>query len=132
MIRYTEKQKSEILYYICMNFGQIDEVYTINGFDDIELEMAVINPTDERDFYTVVTVGFGAHAMNVPDDVEGNEQLRRCELVITLPKDWMIDSMNRESYWPMGYMQDIVRMVINENSWIGPMHTVEKKYLIQI
>ena len=44
MIRYTEKQKSEILYYICMNFGQIDEVYTINGFDDIELEMAVINP----------------------------------------------------------------------------------------
>lgn len=125
MIRYTEKQKSEILYYICMNFGQIDEVYTINGFDDIELEMAVINPTEERDFYTVVTVGFGAHTMNVPDDVEGNEQLRRCELVITLPKDWMIDSMNRESYWPMGYMQDIVRMVINENSWIGPMHTVD-------
>lgn len=125
MIKYTDEQRNDVLNYIYENIGKIDEIYYRNGPDDIELEIAVLKPTENRDFFIVATVGFGAYKMNVAEEIPEKDDLCRCELIIALPSDWKIPDNSEEYYWPIACMENIVRMVIIENSWIGPMHTID-------
>ena len=47
-------------------------------------------PPRERDYYTLVTMGMGAHRMNVPEEL-AEYKLERAELAIALPADWKLD-----------------------------------------
>ena len=46
---------------------------------DIHVDIYVIPPRAEHEYYTLVTCGMGAHKMEVPDELK-NEQLERAEL----------------------------------------------------
>lgn len=56
---------------------------------DIHVDICVVPPSKERDYYTLVTMGMGAHRMNVPAEL-AEYKLERAELVIALPKDWKL------------------------------------------
>ena len=61
-------------------------------------------PSDERDYYTLVTMGMGAHRMNVPEEL-AEYKLERAELAIALPPDWKLDEESLKDelwYWPIG------------------------------
>lgn len=45
---------------------------------DIHIDVAIIEPTPERNYYTLVTMGMGAHRMSVPLSLEG-ENFDRAE-----------------------------------------------------
>ena len=64
---------------------------------------ASCRPLRERDYYTLVTMGMGAHRMNVPEEL-AEYKLERAELAIALPADWKLvqESMQDERwYWPI-------------------------------
>ena len=49
--------------------------------------ICIVPPTEERDYYTLVTMGMGAHRMNVPEEL-AEYKLERAELAIALPADY--------------------------------------------
>ena len=58
--------------------------------------------SEERDYYTLVTMGMGAHRMNVPEEL-AEYKLERAELAIALPPDWKLDEESLKDerwYWP--------------------------------
>ena len=70
---------------------------------DIHVDICVVPPSEERDYCTLVTMGMGAHRMNVPEEL-AEYKLERAELAIALPADWKLDqeSMKDEKwYWPI-------------------------------
>ena len=94
----------------------------------VHVDICIVPPTEERDYYTLVTMGMGAHRMNVPEEL-AEYKLERAELAIALPADWKLDqeSMKDEKwYWPIRLLKSLARLPINCDSWLGHGHTVEK------
>ena len=50
------------------------------------MDICVVPPSEERDYYTLVTMGMGAHRMNVPEEL-AEYKLERAELAIALPAE---------------------------------------------
>src|SRR4051794_16721558 len=71
--------------HIEKHLGPMAGVYHKIVSDLVHLDVHVVNPTPERDRYTLVTSGMSDAPMSVP---EGLEPLRFAELMIQLPPDW--------------------------------------------
>ena len=96
---------------------------------DIHVDICVVPPSDEKDYYTLVTMGMGAHQMNVPDEL-AEYKLERAELAIALPPDWKLDeeSMTDERwYWPVRLLKVLARLPITSNTWLGWGHTMDNQ-----
>lgn len=122
--RYTDDQIHKILEHIEKNIGEIDNVFKQKEYTDIEMNIYVVSPTPERRFYTLVTVGMGAHIMNVPEHLK-EQKLERAELAIRLPPSWKIDGDEMEHYWPLNLLNLLAHLPIRENAWLGWGHTVD-------
>ena len=94
-----------------------------------ELDICVVPPSDERDYYTLVTMGMGAHRMNVPEEL-AEYKLERAELAIALPPDWKLDEESLKDerwYWPIGLLKVLARLPISNDTWLGFGHTMDKQ-----
>lgn len=90
-MRYTENERIEIIKFIEENFGRIEKIYQDVGYDDLYLDVAQINPTKEKPYYTLITLGMGEHKMYN----QNNENFSSfAELMISLPPDWNLDDEN--------------------------------------
>ena len=67
---YTSDEKAGLLEFIEDAFGEIDAIAGERVSPDIELNLAIIKPTEDLPCYTVVTCGAGAYSMNVPKELE--------------------------------------------------------------
>lgn len=77
----------------------------------------------------MVTMGMGAHRMNVPEEL-AEYRLERAELAIALPPDWKLDeeSMKEEKwYWPIGLLKVLARLPAASDTWLGFGHTMDKQ-----
>ena len=89
-MRYTENERIEIIKFIEENFGKIEEIYEI-GYDNFYLDVAQINPTKEKPYYTIITLGMGEYKMYN----QNNENFSSfAELMISFPLDWNFDDKN--------------------------------------
>ena len=89
-MRYTENERIEIIKFIEENFGKVEEIYEI-GYDNYYLDVAQINPTKEKPYYTIITLGMGEYKMYN----QNNENFSSfAELMISLPPDWSLDDKN--------------------------------------
>lgn len=126
---YTEEEMSAVEQHIKRNFGEFDHVFHELISPDIHVDICVVPPSEERDYYTLVTMGMGAHRMNVPEEL-AEYKLERAELVIALPSDWQLDeeSMKEERwYWPIRLLKVLARLPIVSDTWLGFGHTMEKQ-----
>ena len=83
-MEYTQNERIEIIKFIEKNFGKIELIYQNVGFDDLYLDIAQINPTEERPYYTLITLGMGEHKMYN----QNNENFSSyAELMVSLPQD---------------------------------------------
>ena len=126
---YSEDEMSAIEQHIKNTFGEFENVFHELVSPDIHVDICVVPPSDERDYYTLVTMGMGAHRMNVPEEL-AEYKLERAELAIALPADWKLDqeSMKDEKwYWPIRLLKSLARLPINCDSWLGHGHTVENR-----
>ena len=126
---YTEEEMEAVEGHIQQYFGKVENVFHELVSPDIHVDICMVPPTEERDYCTLVTMGMGAHRMNVPEELV-EYKLERAELAIALPADWKLDqeSMKDEKwYWPIRLLKSLARLPINCDSWLGHGHTVENR-----
>ena len=124
---YTEEEMSAVEQHIKRNFGDFDRVFHELVSPDIHVDICIVPPSDERDYYTLVTMGMGAHCMNVPKDLE-EYKLERAELAIAVPSDWKLDedSMKEDRwYWPIRLLKVLARLPVYNDTWLGWGHTMD-------
>ena len=126
---YTEDEMSAIEQHIQNTFGDFENVFHELVSPDIHVDICVVPPSEERDYYTLVTMGMGAHRMHVPEEL-AEYKLERAELVIALPPDWKLDGESMEEerwYWPIGLLKVLARLPIASDTWLGWGHTMDKQ-----
>lgn len=125
---YSETETAEVSDFIEDTFGEYAEVFHEIVSPDIHIDIAIIPPAENRNYYTLCTMGVGAHRMNVPDQYRYEYLLaERAELLIYLPADWDLaeDSLNDErNYWPIRLLKDFARMPIETDSWVAWGHSL--------
>jgi tetratricopeptide (TPR) repeat protein len=124
---YTEAEMESVEGHIQQYFGKFENVFHELSSPDIHVDICVVPPSEERDYYTLVTMGMGAHRMNVPEEL-AEYKLKRAELAIALPKDWKLkheDLKNEWWYWPIRLLKDLARLPIASDTWLGFGHTMD-------
>ena len=92
--------------HIDQYFGVYTQLLTDDSDPDHPLEIAVILPRPEHDYYTLVTVGLSRHRMDFSEE-RREEKLERAELLINLPRDWKLtkaDCREEQWSWPIRMM----------------------------
>lgn len=120
---YSMEEFDAVETHINRYFGAYDSVMHELVSPDIHVDVCIIEPTEEHNYYTLVTLGAGAHRMKLPEDVD-QQQWGRAEFLICLPPDWDIHSADESWYWPIRCLKSTARLAGNEDSWLGPWHTV--------
>lgn len=123
MYLYSEEELDQYDRYIIEQFGEYQEVFHEIVSPDIHLDVIIIPPTKDSNYYKLITMGMGAYKMNVPDQFKQYE-LERAELVLYLPPTWNIKSDKEEDYWPIRQLKTLARLPIQCNTWLGFGHTV--------
>ncbi|BBF23138.1 suppressor of fused domain protein [Sutterella megalosphaeroides] len=122
--RYTPDEMACVMSHIEKCFGSVATILHEIVSPDIHVDICVIPPHDDSAYYTLVTMGMGAHRMNVPDELKGR-LFDRAELVIALPKDWQIQSQEKQWYWPIRLLKDLARLPAQMDTWLGWGHAVD-------
>ena len=126
---YTEEEMNAVEEHIQQYFGKFENVFHELDSPDIHVDICVVPPSEERDYYTLVTMGMGAHRMNVPEEL-AEYKLERAELVIALPGNWKLkheDLKNERWYWPIRLLKTLARLPIASDTWLGFVHTMDNE-----
>lgn len=121
---YNEEEYKLVEDHIKQYFGTIAFVFHEFYSPDIHVDIFVIEPSAERNYYTLVTMGMGAHVMHV-DSTLDPFVYGRAELLIYLPADWDVRNNEMQWYWPLMWLKKLARLPIEQNSWLGLLHTIE-------
>jgi tetratricopeptide (TPR) repeat protein len=119
---YSEAEIDCIESHIEKHFGKFKNVFHEVVSPDIHVDIVIIEPAPERNYYVLITMGMGAHRMNVPEELN---ELERAELMVCLPPDWNLQNLNDENcYWPLRWLKVMARLPIEQDTWLGWGHTV--------
>ncbi|PYE47663.1 suppressor of fused domain protein [Paenibacillus barcinonensis] len=104
--------------------GEAESVFHELVSDHVHIDVHVVRPTPERNYYTLYTTGMSALAMNTPEDAQEYEY---AELVMCLPPDWPLlqeELDNSENYWPIRWLKTMARLPHDYDTWLSWGHTV--------
>lgn len=124
---YSFEEMQSVGKHIEKYFGKYDSVMHELASPDIHVDIYVIPPRAEHEYYTLVTCGMGAHKMEVPDELK-NEQLERAELLINLPAGWQLDEellKDEKWYWPIRFLKFMARSPVNNGMYYDWGSTLE-------
>ncbi len=120
---YSKEDLEAVESHIGQYFGKCEHVLHELYSPDIHVDICVIDPTPQHNYYTLVTMGMGAHRMNVPEELK-DDKFDRAEMMICLPPDWKIGDSSETWYWPLRWLKVMARLPGKENSWLGWGHSV--------
>ena len=126
--RYRDKKKErqQVMDYITGHMGPVERVIPSFTNRDLPVDIAVIPPSEDRAYYTLVTVGMGAYKIASP-----KAPSKRLELAIRLPADWELDSDREALFWPVRWLQILARLPMYQHTWFTHGHTVDtNRYLV--
>ena len=121
---YDDDELDALEEHIKDNYGDFPTVFHEITSRDLVLDIACIPPSKERNFFTLVTMGMGAHLMNIPDALSADENAR-AELLICLPPDWKLGENDENWFWPIALLKDLAKLPLNTDSWLGWGHSVD-------
>lgn len=119
-------------------FGTAPSIFHEKVSPDIHIDILLFAPNERCPFYTVCTMGVGAHRMNVPpqemqEEAKEHPELNalmfpgwdRTELLMYLPADWKPMWMKegaseeeiRRSFWPIETMKTAARYMTEARTW---------------
>lgn len=129
VVTYSEKEEDEITDFIEANFGEIASIGHETISECVHLDLAVIEPTPERDYYTVCTIGAGAYFAEVEASQRFDAWFREYnEYVINLPSDWNVDKSGvakEKDWWPFRWLKNIARMPAETGDCFALGHIVK-------
>lgn len=122
--------------HIIEHFGSISRTIPVKESENLNLCIYVIEPTKEKDFYTIVTCGMGAYKMELPDDFKDTD-IDRIELLMYLSPAWNMDlalskptglitggtvtpifgSMYDEWNYPVKILKNLAQAPVNNDSY---------------
>lgn len=117
---YNENEVAAIRNHIETYFGHATSVIYPEPCAGLTFDIYVVPPEGERDYYTLVTVGFGSYSMRTPAGVD-RYKCGRVELMIGLPDYWQIDneSMKESRWeWPIYVLKIIITHIIENSQWL--------------
>jgi hypothetical protein len=121
---YSDEELDAVERHIEEYFGSFENVFHEIASPDIHVDIVVIEPTPERDYYVLVTMGMGARKMNIPAGLE-KYKLERAEIMVCLPSNWNLDDLKDEKwYWPLRWLKILARLPCEKNTWLGWGHTI--------
>ena len=126
---YSVEEMNIIEEHTQQYFGECKNVFHELVSPDIHVDICIVPPDGERNYYTLITMGMGAHRMNVPEEL-AEYKLERAELAIALPKNWKLtseDFKNEQWYWPVRLLKTLARLPISSNTWLGFGHTMDNE-----
>ncbi len=127
LILYSEKDEDEVVECIKEDYGDFQNVLHEVVSTDIHLDVALIPPQEDRDYYTLCTIGAGAYRMEIERDIRIEHHLsEHSEYIMYLPSDWKLDeeSLNDEAnYWPIRLLNNTARLPLLTDSWFTIGHT---------
>lgn len=123
---YDEEELDALEEHIKEYFGDFPTVFHEITSPDIHCDVYIVPPSDEKNYYTLITAGMGAHIMDIPDDLDVSEH-GRAELLICLPPDWKVGENKEEWFWPISLLKSLSRLPINHNSWLGWGHSIDNQ-----
>ena len=116
--------KSQIESYIEENIGAVSCVYHEIVSDQVHIDIHVVNPSEKRNSYTLITSGMSDQPMPAPP---GKEGYRYTELTLSLPASWPISEdelQDDKNYWPLRWLKTIARLPHHQNTWVSLGHTI--------
>lgn len=128
LILYSEQDEDEVVECIKEDFGEFENVLHEVVSTDIHLDVALIPPTEDRDYYTLCTIGAGAYRMDIEKEYRTQYQLsEHSEYIMYLPSDWKLDEeslKDEANYWPIRLLKNTARLPLWTESWFTMGHTV--------
>ena len=121
---YSEKEMSKYDAFLEETFGKCANVFHEIASPDIHLDVCIIEPTKQKPYYQLITMGAGAYKMHVPEEFKKKE-LSYAEYIICLPADWNLSSGDINDFWPVKALKDTARIPIWCDTWLAYGHTVQ-------
>lgn len=119
----SDKQAHKIDDHIEKTIGKTGLVYHEIMSDLIHVDIYKIDPTKERNYYTLVTVGMSALPMKTPN----KKYSPYLELMISLPHTWKLEEKDLEdenNYWPIRKLKETARFPFMYGTWLGVGHSI--------
>lgn len=98
--------------------------------DLVHVDVHILRPTEEANFYVLYTTGMSDLPMTLPEGLD-QEDLKYAELFMFLPGDWNVgedvsstQDLPYESYWPINMLKFLSRFPHEYKTWLGFGHTM--------
>lgn len=120
----SDSSIEQIVAYFEKHLGTTATVFHEIISDLVHIDVHVIEPNEERDYYTLFTTGMSDKPMHVPN---GLDELKYAEIYTCLPKEWLLtqESFKDETnYWPVRVLKTLARLPHEYDTWLGLGHTV--------
>ena len=99
--------------------------------DRVHVDVHILRPTEEQNFYVLYTTGMSDLPMTLPEGLENREELKYAELFLFLPGSWNVGEesvsakdLPYESYWPINMLKFLARFPHEYHTWLGFGHTM--------
>lgn len=118
-----------IISHIATHIGEPSTVFHELASEHVHVDVHVVPPRPDRDFYTLVTSGMSDKPMNVPRQVKG-KGLEFAELMLCLPRTWKVNSGDvvtgetLEKDWPVIWLRRLARFPHQYNTWFFYGHSM--------
>ena len=103
----NESRMAEIEAHVERHVGKPVSVFHAIISDLVHVDVHIVEPTPEQDFYTLFTTGMSDRPMNTPEEVS---DCRYAEIVICLPADWKLEQKDFED-------ENYLRLLANALFW---------------
>ncbi len=110
--------------HIEKHIGPIGNVFHEVISDLVHIDVHIVEPTEARNFYSLVTSGMSDRAMSAPEEYSA---CAYSELMICLPPDWPMGDeawKDEENYWPIRLLKTLARFPHDYQTWLWAMHTI--------
>ena len=110
--------------HIKKHIGPVEMVFHELLSDLVHIDIHMVEPTEDRPWYTLVTSGMSDRAMVCPP---GMEEFAYAELVVCLPADWQLNQEaleDEKNYWPLRALKFLARFPHEYETWLFEGHTI--------
>lgn len=125
---YSSKDTDILKKYIKKHYGKIQSFYRDYSSTGVHPDIAIIPPNLSKPFFTLVTIGLGAHITALPDNAPSNAGkpfAERMELILTLDKSWHLEEKTEEWYWPLHMLRDAAKLAAERNCCFEEFPAIE-------
>ena len=122
---YSPDELERLDNHIEKYFGKATTVVHEFFSEDIHVDVSIIPPHEEHNYYTLVTTGMGAFSMKIPSEYQEDGLPSRIELMMCLPPEWNPESKESQENWPVELLRFLARFPIIESTWLGYGHSIQ-------